>query len=100
MSPTPTESQIRQVEAQVLAKHQLYFDQPWYRITSLAPQFTEYVTSLRGTANASALTIARRNLPQANHRKHAAVGLPQTCMAPLEALAKVRTRRENRKPTN
>ena len=100
MSPAPTESHIRQVEANVLAKHQLYFDEPWFRITSLVPQFTEYVTSLRGTAHAPALTIARRQLPQDNHQKHEAVGLPQNCMAPLEALAKVRTRRDNRKSTN
>ena len=99
VAPAPPEPLLRQVEAVVLARHHLYFQQPWYRVNLLSTQFTEYVANLRGITNAPALTIARRGLPQVNHKQHTATGLPQTCLAPLEALARVRARREARRPT-
>ena len=94
VAPPPPELMIRQIEESVLSKHSLYFGQTWFRIHSLSVQHAENVASLRGIASAPPLAIARRSLPRSNHNQRIATGSPQTCLTPLEALAKLRTRRE------
>ena len=95
VSPAPTESQIRQVEAQVLTKYQLYFDHPWYKNQLTCSTVHWVCHQPPGHGQCSGVKPSPADLPQANHKKHAAVGLPQTCLAPLEALVKVRARWEN-----
>ena len=94
IAPPPTENVLRQIEKAVLSKHQLHPDPTWFKITPLEDQYEEYVRDLRSTASAPTLALARR-MPQRHARKqHVATGLAQTCSTPLEALAKLRARRE------
>ena len=85
---------IRQIETTVLSKHQLFFGQTWFKITPLAAQYAAYAGNLRDTASAPALALARRMPKQHTRKQHAAKGLAHTCITPLEALAKLRVRRE------
>ena len=48
----PTEHMIRQIEKTVLSKHQLFFNQTWFKITPLAAQYEAYTGNLRNTASA------------------------------------------------
>lgn len=98
VAPQPPEEMLRQVEASVLDRHQLYFNQAWFKITPLAAQYEEYRSKLQSAASAPALALARRNPPRHSRRWHATEGLAHTCISPLEALAKLRARREG--PTN
>ena len=94
VAPPPTASVFRQIEKAVLSRHQLHFEQTWFKITPLAAQYEEYVGDLRSTTSASALALVRR-IPQRPARKrHAATGSAQIYSTPLEALAKLRARRE------
>ena len=94
IAPPPTENVLRQIEKAVLSRYQLHPEQTWFKITPLEDQYEEYVGDLRNTASAPALALARR-VPQRPARKqHAATGLAQTYSTPLEALAKLRARRE------
>ena len=93
-APPPPDLVIRQIEESVLSKYSLYFGQTWFRVHSLSMQRAEYVASLRGVASAPPLAIARRGLPRSNHNQRVATGSPQTCLSLLEALAKLRARRE------
>jgi hypothetical protein len=90
---------IRQIEKTVLSRHQLFFDQTWFKITPLGAQYEAYVHNLQTTASAPALTLARRKPLQCIRKHHAAKGLAHTCITPLEALAKLRTRRERQTRT-
>ena len=94
VAPPPPELMIRQIEESVLSKQSLFFGQTWFRIHPLSVQHAENVASLRGTASAPPLAFARRSIPRCNHNPRIATGSPQTCLTPLEALAKLRTRRE------
>ena len=94
VAPPPGEHMIRQIEATVLSKHQLFFGQTWFKITPLAARYAAYVRNLRDTASAPALALARRTPKQHARKQHAAKGLAHTCITPLEALAKLRARRE------
>lgn len=91
--PPPPEDTLRHVEAAVLARHQLYCDQTWFKTTSLADQYKAYKDRLRSAASAPTLAPARRNLPRQSRPKYLTQGPAHTCMSPLEALAKLRTRR-------
>jgi hypothetical protein len=94
VAPSPPEFMIRQIEESVLSKHSLFFGQTWFRIDSLAAQHAEDVASLGGTASAPPLAIVRRSYLRCNRNPCIAAGSPQTCLTPLEALTKLRTRRE------
>ena len=94
VAPPPTEHMIRQIEKTVLSKHQLFFNQTWFKITPLAAQYEAYTGNLQNTASAPALALARRTPLQYIRKQHAARGLAHTCITPLEALAKLRVRRE------
>ena len=94
VAPPPGEHMIRQIEATVLSKHQLFFGQTWFKITPLAARYAAYARNLRDTASAPALALARRTPKQRARKQHAAKGLAHTCITPLEALAKLRARRE------
>ena len=98
IAPPPPEETLRQVEAAVLDRHQLYFDQAWFKITYLTAQYEAYKGRLRGVVSAPALAPARRNLRQQSRQKYDTQGLAHTCMSPLEALTKLRARREG--PSN
>jgi len=94
VAPPPPERMLRQIEEEVLSKHQLYFDQSWFKVTSLTAARNEYVNTLKQTASSHALALSRR-IPHKLERKHReAQGSPQICTTPLEALAKLRARRE------
>ena len=94
VAPPPPDHVIRQIEESVLSRYSLYFGQTWFRVHSLSVQHAEYVTSLRGVVCAPPLAIARRGLPRSNYDQRIATGSPQTCLTRLEALAKLRARRE------
>ena len=94
VAPPPPGRMLRQIEEEVLSKHQLYFDQSWFKVTSLTAARNEYVNTLKQTASSHALALSRR-IPHKLERKHReAQGSPQICTTPLEALAKLRARRE------
>ena len=94
IAPPPPEHMLRQVEAAVLDRHQLHFNQAWFKVTPLAAQYEEYRSRLQSAASAPALAFARRNPPKRNRQEYATKALPHTCISPLEALAKLRARRE------
>ena len=99
VAPPPTEHMIRQIEETVLSRNQLFFEQTWFKITPLGAQYEAYVHNLQTTASAPALALARRKPLQGIRKHHAAKGLAHTCITPLEALAKLRTRRERQTRT-
>ena len=94
VAPPPPEHMLRQIEKAVLSRHQLHFDQTWFKITPLAAQYEEYIGNLQNTASAPVLALARRTPLQRIREQHAGRGLAHTCITPLEALAKLRARRE------
>jgi hypothetical protein len=94
VAPPPPEHMLRQIEKEVLSKHQLYFDQSWFKITPLAAPCDEYITTLKHTASSRVLALTRRTSQQRARKQHAAKGSAHICATPLEALAKLRARRE------
>ena len=88
---------LRQIEKEVLSKHQLYFDQSWFKITPLAAPYDEYIATLKHTASSRVLALTRRTSQQRARKQHAAKGSVHICTTPLEALAKLRARRERPK---
>ena len=94
VAPPPPEQMLRQIEKEVLSNHQLYFGQTWFKVTSLSTAREAYVDTLKHTASSHALSLTRR-VPHNSQRKHrSAQGSPHICATPLEALAKLRARRE------
>ena len=84
---------LRQIEKEVLSKHQLYFDQPWFKFTPLAAPCDEYIETLKHTASSRVLALTRRTSQQ-----RALLRAPFTfAPPPLEALVKLRARRERPK---
>ena len=83
-----------QIEKEVLSKHQLFFDQPWFKVTPLAAARNAYVETVKHTASCRALALTRRTSHQCNRKQHTAKGSAHICTTPLEALAKLRARRE------
>ena len=43
VAPLPPEQMVRQIEKEVLSKHQLYFGQTWFKVTSLTTARNAYV---------------------------------------------------------
>ena len=97
VAPPPPEYMLRQIEKEVLSKHQLYFDQPWFKFTPLAAPCDEYIETLKHTASSRVLALTRRTSQQRARKQHAAKGSVHICTTPLEALAKLRARRERPK---
>ena len=97
VAPPPPEHMVRQIEKEVLSKHQLFFDQPWFKVTPLAAPCNEYVETLKHTASSRVLALTRRTSQQRTRKQHAAKGSAHICTTPLEALAKLRARRERPK---
>ena len=94
VAPPPPEQMLRQIEKEVLSNHQLYLGQTWFKVTSLSTAREAYVDTLKHTASSHALSLTRR-APHSSQRKHrSAQGSPHICATPLEALAKLRARRE------
>ena len=85
---------VRQIEKEVLSKHQLFFDQPWFKVTSLTAARNAYVEALRHTASSPTLSLTRRTSHHCQRKQRTAKGSPHICTTPLEALAKLRARRE------
>ena len=94
VAPPPPEHMVRQIEKEVLSKHQLFFEQPWFKVTPLAALCNEYIQTLKHTASSRVLTLPRRTSQQRTRKQHAATGSAHICTTPLEALAKLRARRE------
>ena len=94
VAPPPPEQMVRQIEKEVLSKHQLFFDQPWFKVTSLAAAHNAYVETLKHTASCQALALTRRTSHHCKRKQRTAKGSPHICTTPLEALAKLRARRE------
>ena len=96
ISPPPKEELLRKVEADVLKRHEVFFEEPWFRISSMREEFDNRRSLLEGIASAPLLALTRRK-PFANQSKSTTLqGKPQVPMSPLEALGKLRTRREKR----
>ena len=94
VAPPPPEQMVRQIEKEVLSKHQLYFGQPWFKVTSLATSRNAYVDTLKHTAGSHALSLTHRAPHNSQRKQRRAQGSPHICTTPLEALAKLRARRE------
>ena len=94
VAPPPPEHMLRQIEKEVLTKHQLYFDQSCFKITPLAASCNEYIATLEHTTSSRVLALTRRTSQQRARKQHAAKGSAHICTTPLEALAKLRARRE------
>lgn len=82
VAPPPPEETLRRIEAAVLARHQLHFDQEWFKITPLITQYETYRGKLQGAASSPALALTRRNPTRRTSQKHAAVGLAHTHVCP------------------
>jgi len=93
---------VRQIEKEVLSKHQLYFGQTWFKVTSLAAARNAYVDTLKHTASSHALSLTRR-APHSSQRKQrssqrkqrSAQGSPHICTTLLpNCVLDVNARRE------
>ena len=74
VAPPPPEHMVRQIEKEVLSKHQLFFEQPWFKVTPLVAPCNQYIETLKHTASS-------RVLPShAAHRSNA----PVSSMLPLD----------------
>ena len=96
ISPPPADEVLRKVEADVLIRHELFFDEPWFRISSMREDLDERRSLLRGAASAPLLALSRRKPLAKQNRATTMQGRPQIPMSPLEALSKLRARREKR----
>ena len=96
ISPPPAEAVLRQVEADVLIRHELFFNEPWFKVSTMREGFDERRNLLRGVASAPLLSLSRRKPLAKLERAATMQGRPQIPMSPLEALSKLRARREKR----
>ena len=94
VAPPPPEQMVRQIEKEVLSKHQLYFGQAWFKVTSLTTARNAYVDTLKHTASSHALSLTRRTSHNSQRKQRSAQGSPHIYTTPLEALSKLRARRE------
>ena len=97
MYPPPPIELLRHVEAAVLAKHQIPSGPVWFRLEPLIEQYHTYKERLKTVAHAPTLSLARKkptHLTQPNRRAIRINGSVQAWMSPLEALSKLRARRE------
>ena len=94
VAPPPPEQMVRQIEKEVLSNHQLYFGQNWFKVTSLSTARNAYVDTLKHTASSHTLSLTRRAPHSSQRKQRSAQGSPHICATPLEALSKLRARRE------
>ena len=94
VAPPPPEQMVRQIEKEVLSNHQLYFGQTWFKVTSLSTARNAYVDTLKHTSSSHTLSLTRRAPHSSQRKQRSAQGSPHICATPLEALSKLRARRE------
>ena len=95
--PPPPLELLRHVEEAVLAKHRIPSGPGWFKLESLTEQYHRYEEHLKTVPPATTLSLARRkpfHNPQANRRAMQMQGSVQAWMSPLEALSKLRARRD------
>ena len=85
---------VKQIEKEVLSNHQLYFGQTWFKVTSLSTARNAYVDTLKHTSSSHTLSLTRRAPHSSQRKQRSAQGSPHICATPLEALSKLRARRE------
>ena len=103
IAPSPPKELLQQVEETVLSKLQVPSGPEWFRVESLGEPYQAYKERLRTVPHASTLSLSRKKPMQPTRpTRHMPDirGKVQAWMSPLEALAKVRTRRDGplRKP--
>ena len=103
IAPPPPKELLQQVEETVLAKHQVPSGPEWFKVESLGGPYRAYKDRLRTVPHASTLSLSRKKPMQPTQpacRTPDIRGRVQAWMSPLEALAKLRTRRDGplRKP--
>ena len=96
IAPPPPETTLRQVEAEVLTRYNLFFNEQWFKVTPMSDDYKDYRSQLRGTASAPLLALSRHKSSGRAERVASMQGRTQIPMSPLEALSKLRTRREKR----
>ena len=69
VAPPPTEHVLRQIEKAVLSRHQLHFDQTWFKITPLAAQYEEYIGNLQSPRTCPCPPDTPAVRPQATRNK-------------------------------
>ena len=95
--PPPPIELLRHVEAAVLAKHQMISGPEWFKLELLTGQYHTYREHLKTVPHAPTLSLSRRKPTQATQASRRATqmhGRVQAWMSPLEALSKLRGRRE------
>ena len=103
IAPPPPKELLQQVEGAVLAKHQVPSGPEWFKVESLVGPYREYKDRLRTVPHASTLSLSRKKPAQPTQptcRASDIRGRVQAWMSPLEALARLRARRDvKRRPT-
>ena len=96
ISPPPTDETLRQVEAEVLSGQHLFLNEPWFKVTTMRDGYEERRDRLREVASAPLMSLSRRKPLVKLERVATMQGRTQIPMSPLEALTKLRARREKR----
>ena len=97
IAPPPPKELLQQVEGAVLAKHQVPSGPEWFKVESLAGPYRAYKDRLRTVPHASTLSLSRRKPTQPTQPTNRTAdirGRVQAWMSPLEALARLRARRD------
>ena len=103
IAPPPPKELLQQVEETILTKHRVPSGPAWFKVESLGGPYRVYKDRLRTVPHASTLSLSRKKPMQPTQpagRTPDIRGRVQAWMSPLEALAKLRTRRDGplRKP--
>ena len=97
IAPPPPNELLRHVEEAVLAKHQVPSGPKWFKVEPLAGPYRAYKDHLRNVPHASTLSLSRKKPMQTTQPRCRAAdisGRVQAWMSPLEALSRLRARRE------
>ena len=97
IAPPPPKELLLQVEEAVLAKHQVPSGPEWFKVESLVEPYRTYKDRLRTVPHASTLSLSRKKPTQPTQptcRASDIRGRVQAWMSPLEALARLRARRD------
>ena len=97
IDPPPPIELLRHVEAAVLAKHQVPSGPEWFKVESLISQYHTYKEHLKTVPHAPTLSLSRKQPTQTTRPSRRTThinGRVQAWMSPLEALSKLRARRE------
>lgn len=94
IAPPPPETTLRQIEATVLARHHLHVCQKWFKVTPLEESYENYKDALKGAASAPILALSRPRSSRTIGQVTTAQARVQIHMSPLEALGKLRARRD------